>query len=117
MTLKNPHKKVLTDNHFERWGEMDEVLKSDEFDGARIIYAITNPTKTEIVYIGDTEQGRDVRGRLKSHMQDRDKAGCVETKSDVWIHLMVTEYSVMDHFEELNGALPALNKRKSQKHV
>jgi hypothetical protein len=50
-------------------------------------------------------------------MKDRDKVGFVEKDSDVWIHLMVTEYSVIDHFEELNGALPVLNKKKVQKHV
>jgi hypothetical protein len=117
MALKNPHKKVLSEMHFEHVGELKDVLKSDEFDGARVIYAITNPEKTEIVYIGDTEQGRDVRGRLKSHMKDREKVGMVEENSDVYIHFMITEYLVLTTFEELVGALPALNKRKSQKHV
>jgi hypothetical protein len=117
MALKNPHKKLLTEMHFEHVGELKDVLKSDEFDGARVIYAITNPEKTEIVYIGDTEQGRDVRGRLKSHIKDREKVGMVEDNSDVYIHFMITEYLVLTTFEELVGALPALNKRKSQKHV
>ena len=117
MALKNPHKKVLTETHFEHVGELKKVLASDEFDGARVIYAITNPEKTEIVYIGETEQGRDVRGRLKSHMKDRDKVGLVEENSDVYIHFMVTEFFVLDTFEQLNGTLPILNKKKSQKHV
>jgi hypothetical protein len=37
-----------------------------EFDYNRVIYAITNPEGTAVVYVGDTEQGRDVRGRLKA---------------------------------------------------
>jgi hypothetical protein len=117
MALKPAHKKVLTETHFEHVGELKKVLASDEFDGSRVIYAITNPEKTEIVYVGDTEQGRDVRGRLKSHMKDREKVGLVEENSDVYIHLMITEFYVLDTFEELVGALPALNKRKSQKHA
>ena len=50
-------------------------------------------------------------------MKDREKAGLVEENSDVYIHFMVTEFLVLTTFEELVGALPALNKRKSQKHV
>ena len=117
MALKALHKKVLAETHFEHVGELKKVLASDEFDGARVLYAITNPQKTEIVYIGETEQGRDVRGRLKSHMKDRDKVGLVEENSDVYIHMMVTEYFVLDTFEQLNGSLPILNKKKTQKHV
>ena len=117
MALRNPHKKVLTEMHFEYVGELKKVLANDEFDGARVIYAISNPEKTEIVYVGDTEQGRDVRGRLKSHMKDREKVGQVEENSDVYIHFMITEFLVLSTFEELVGTLPALNKRKSQKHV
>ncbi|NBT07055.1 MAG: hypothetical protein EBS54_10270 [Betaproteobacteria bacterium] len=117
MALKQSHQKIFKDFHFERWNEVKKCLESDEFDGFRLIYAITNPQKTEIVYIGDTEQGRDVRGRLKAHMKDREKVGHVENDSDVYIHIMVTEFAVLDAFEELNGSLPTLNKRKSQKHV
>ena len=117
MALKKPHQKLINEMHFEHIGEAGEVLKSDEFDGLRVIYAITNPEKTEIVYIGDTEQGRDVRGRLKSHLKDRDKVGLVEEESDVYLHVMITEYLVLSTFEELVGSLPVLNKRKSQKHV
>ena len=117
MALKKPHKQVVDGMHFELVGELGKALKSDEFDGSRVIYAITNPEKTEIVYIGDTEQGRDVRGRLKSHMKDREKVGLVEENSDVYIHVMITEFFVLSTFEELVGGLPALNKRKVQKHV
>ena len=117
MALKKPHKQVLDEMHFELFGELGKALKSDEYDGFRVIYAITNPDKTEIVYVGDTEQGRDVRGRLKSHMKDREKVGLVEENSDVYIHVMVTEYSVLSTFEELVGGLPVLNKRKVAKHV
>ncbi len=117
MALKKAHKKVIDSMHFEYWGELFEVLESDEFDGVRVIYAITNPDKTEIVYVGDTEQGRDVRGRLKAHVKDRDKVGLVENESAVYIHYMITEFLVLSTFEEEVGGLPVLNKRKSQKHV
>ena len=117
MPLKKPHQKLIDEMHFEHAGEIKKALKSDEFDECRVIYAITNPEKTEIVYVGDTEQGRDVRGRLKAHMRDREKAGLVEEDSDVYVHVMITEFFVLSTFEELVGTLPVLNKRKSQKHV
>jgi hypothetical protein len=41
----------------------------------------------------------------------------VENNSDVYIHLMVTEFFVLSEFEEESGAMPALNKRKSAKHA
>lgn len=117
MALKKSHKEILEHLHFEHAGELADALKSDEYDGMRVIYAITNPKQTEIVYIGDTEQGRDVRGRLKSHLKDREKVGLVENESDVYIHVMVTEFLVLTEFEDKSGSLPVLNKRKSQKHV
>lgn len=117
MALKKAHKQVLDEMHFEHVGELSKALKSDEFDGSRVIYAITNPDKSEVIYVGDTEQGRDVRGRLKSHMKDREKVGLVEENSDVYIHVMITEFAVLSAFEDLTGGLPALNKRKVQKHV
>jgi len=117
MALKKLHKKVIDQMHFELWGELGTVLDSDAYDGSRVIYAITNPEKTELVYIGDTEQGRDVRGRLKSHIKDREKVDFVEEESDVYIHFMVTEFSVLSCFEEEVGSLPPCNKRKSQKHT
>ena len=69
------------------------------------------------VYAGDTEQDRDVRERLKSHLKDRYKVRLVDETSDVCIHFMITEFLVLSTFDDLVGALPALNKRKSQKHV
>lgn len=115
MALKNPHKKIIDEMHFEYWADVATALNSDKFDGSRVIYAITNPEKTEIVYIGDTETGRDVRGRLKAHMKDRGKVGLVENESDVYIHFMITEYLVLSAFEQEIGNLPVGNKRKSQK--
>ena len=50
-------------------------------------------------------------------MKDREKVGLVEENSDVYVHVMITEYFVLSTFEELVGALPVLNKRKSRKHV
>ena len=117
MALKKPHQKLVNEMNFEHIGEVGDVIQSDEFDGLRVIYAITNPAKTEIVYIGDTEQGRDVRGRLRSHLKDREKVDLVEEDSDVYLHVMITEYLVLSAFEEMVGSLPVLNKRKSQKHV
>jgi hypothetical protein len=117
MALKKAHKNVVERMHFEHWTELGQAIQSDEFDGFRLIYAITDPEKKEIVYVGDTEQGRDVRARLRSHLNDRKKVGLVENESDVYIHVMITEYLVLSVFEEEVGELPALNKRKSQKHV
>ena len=117
MAIKKPHQKLLDEFHFEDCGPLADFLKRDEFDGSRVIYAITDPAKAEVVYVGDTEQGRDVRGRLKAHLKDREKVGKVENESHVFIHVMVTEFMVLDAFENDAGALPALNKRKSQKHV
>lgn len=73
MALKRTHQKLMDEFHFEHWGLIEEVLKDDEYDDCRVIYAMTNPSQTEIVYVGDTEQGRDVRGRLKTHIKDREK--------------------------------------------
>jgi hypothetical protein len=117
MALKREHEKVLKDNHFERVGDVGAALKSDEYEGDRVIYAITNPEKTEVVYVGDTEQGRSVRSRLKAHLKDREKVGLVEENSDLYIHVMVTEFAVLTDFEDRAGALPVLNKRKVQKHA
>jgi RimJ/RimL family protein N-acetyltransferase len=46
MSLNRAHQKVLDHCNFERWGEDHAVLKSDEYDDCRVIYAITNPEKT-----------------------------------------------------------------------
>ena len=117
MALKKEHEKVLKDNRFEHVGDVGTALKSDEYEGDRVIYAITNTEKTEVVYVGDTEQGRSVRSRLKAHLKDREKVGLVEENSDLYIHVMVTEFAVLTAFEDRAGALPALNKRKVQKHA
>lgn len=113
--MNKKHQKILDDNHFEPHGTVASALKSDEFDGCRVLYAISDPAGEDIVYVGDTEVGRDVRGRLKAHMNARDKAGYVEPTSKVWIHFMVTEYKVLCDFEEETGNLPKLNKRKVAK--
>ncbi len=117
MALNRSHKSILDEYVFEKAGPLKKVLGSDEYDGIRVIYAITDPEHTKVVYIGDTEQGRDVRARLRSHLKDREKVGLVEETSIVYIHIMVTEYLILDEFEEKTGTLPVLNKRKSAKHA
>ncbi|MFH1465600.1 MAG: hypothetical protein ABIO70_14530 [Pseudomonadota bacterium] len=113
--MDKKQKKILDSNRFERCGTVAEMLKSDEWDGVRVIYAITDPQDSRVVYIGDTETGRNLRARLKAHMAHRAKAGLVEEDSRVYVHFMVTEYKVLTDFEEATGALPELNKRKVQK--
>lgn len=115
-TLHADHAALLREHHFETAGALGDVIRTDEYDGIRIIYIITNPEQTEIVYVGDTEEGRNVRGRLKDHLDTRSKAGKVEKTSLVFVHVMVTEYMVLDRFEEVFGRLPVLNKRKVPKH-
>ena len=116
-TINETHRKLLEELDFEAVGHLSDVISTDKWDGWRLIYAITNPEKTEVVYVGDTEQGRDVRQRLKAHIKDREKAGHVENDSLVLIHVMVTEYWVLTRFEEESGKIPKLNKRKAAKHV
>ena len=115
MGLRREHAKIIKEFKFEPVGTLGAALKSDEFDNCRVIYAISNPEGTEIVYVGDTEQGRDVRARLKAHLRDRDKVALVEEDSQVFIHMMVTEFAVLTAFEDDSGALPTLNKRKVAK--
>ena len=115
-SLDPRHADLLREHHFENVGALGDALTTNEYDGLRIIYAITNPEQTEIVYVGDTEEGRDVRSRLRDHLSRRSKAGRVEVDSLVCVHAMVTEYMVLDRFEEVLGALPVLNKRKVPKH-
>ena len=114
--MKSSHKKILDNNMFEFIGTVEQVISSDEFDNLRVVYAITDPKRNEIVYIGHSEKGRNLRGRLKSHLKDREKIGAVENKSHVYMHLMITEYSVLGEFEDKHGCLPKLNKKKSQIH-
>jgi hypothetical protein len=111
------HASLLREHHFETAGALHEVLRGDAYQGMRVIYAITNPARTEIVYIGDTEVGRDVRGRLKAHVNDRSKMGHVERDSLVFVHVMVTEYMVLDRFQQEMKTLPLLNNRKVMKHT
>ena len=111
------HEELLDEHQFDLAGTIEEVLASDEHDGFRIVYAITNPEHTEVVYIGDTEIGRNLRGRLRAHMKDRGKIGLVENDSHVYVHIMITELLVLHHFEQDTGRLPALNKRKVGKFV
>lgn len=115
MGLKREHEKVLKEHHFEHAGTVGEVLSSDEYDELRLIYAITDPTQREIVYVGETEQGRNLRGRLAAHLKDRDKINLVEKESQLYVHVMVTEFAVLSAFEDAVGGLPACNKRKVQK--
>lgn len=116
-TLHPLHASLLREHHFETAGVLGEVIRGDAYSGMRIIYAITNPAQTEIVYIGDTEVGRDVRGRLKAHANDRSKMGHVERDSLVFVHVMVTEYMVLDRFQQEMKTLPLLNSRKVMKHA
>ena len=115
-TLHPDHAALLREHHFETAGVMGTLLRDDTYDGIRAIYAVTNPQRTALVYIGESEEGRDIRGRLKSHMNARDKAGHVEKDSLVFVHVMITEYMVLDRFEEVIGRLPLLNQRKVPKH-
>lgn len=115
MGLKREHEKILKTHRFEHAGTLGEALERDEFDDLRVIYAITDPGKREIIYIGETEQGRNMRGRLNAHLKDREKINLVENDSDLYVHVMVTEFRVLSDFEEITGGLPACNKRKAMK--
>ena len=116
-SLDPVHADLLREHHFEAAGALRDAIRTDAFDGVRALYAITNPEQTAIVYIGDTEEGRDVRGRFKSHLNDRSKLGQVEKDSLAYVHVMVTEYLVLDRFEQETGKLPLLNRRKVAKHM
>ncbi len=116
-TLHPAHADILREHLFEDAGLLGDALLTDEFDGARVVYAITNPGQTEIVYIGDSEQGQNLRDRLRSHVRDRQKMGHVEKESRVYVHVMITEYMVLDCFQQDIGRLPVCNKRKVAKHV
>lgn len=116
-TLHPKHAALLREHRFETAGLAKAVMRSDEYDGVRTIYAITNPEQTEVVYVGDAEVGRDLRARLKAHLDSREKAGRVEPDSLVFVHVMVTEYMVLSRFQEDTGSMPVLNKRKVPKHT
>lgn len=116
-TLHPKHAALLREHRFETAGLAKAVLRTDEYDGVRTLYAITNPEQTEVVYVGDAEVGRDLRARLKAHLDSRGKAGHIEPDSLVFVHVMVTEYMVLSRFQEDTGAMPVLNKRKVPKHT
>jgi len=116
-TLHHKHCALLLEHRFETAGLAKAVIRTDEYDGVRAIYAITDPEQTEVVYVGDAEVGRDLRARLKSHLDSREKAGRVEPESLVFVHVMVTEYMVLSRFQEDTGTMPVLNKRKVPKHT
>lgn len=116
-TLNPQHADLLRGHRFESAGTVAHVLSDDEYDGIRALYAITNPAKTAVVYVGESEAGRDIRGRIKAHMNARDKAGNIEADSLVFVHVMVTEYMVLDAFEHATGGLPLLNHHKTMKHA
>jgi|GEM_PF-2456461 len=112
-TLDPRHAALLREHGFEDAGTIARVLSTDGYDLTRLIYAIVNPEGTAIVYIGGTEAGRDLRGRLRNHLRDRAKIHHVERESFVYVHIMLTEYVVIHHFHEDTGALPVCNKRKA----
>ncbi len=112
-TLDARHADLLREHGFEAAGTLAQALSTDTYDLARVIYAIVNPEATAIVYIGGTEGGRDVRVRLRTHLRDRAKIGHVEKESLLFVHVMLTEYVVLHHFESDTGRLPVCNKRKA----
>ena len=114
MTLRREHERVLRENNFEYFGSVENAIESGELDGTRLIYAITNPERTEIVYVGDTEEGKNVRARLRALLRDK-RTNMVESDSGLYFHAIVTEFSVVRAFEELAGEMPALNRRKFEK--
>lgn len=60
MDLQREHAKILKKFQFEPVGQLRETLKSDEFDGARVIYAIANPEGTPS-NVDDLTGGLDTR--------------------------------------------------------
>jgi hypothetical protein len=64
-SLDPAHAVLLREHGFEDAGHLAWVLKTKVYDGHRIVYVITNPERTAIVYIGGTEDGRDLRARLR----------------------------------------------------
>lgn len=115
-TLDPVHAGLLRELHFVTVGEAGDGMALWAFRDLRIVYAITNPERTEIVYVGDSEKGRDLAGRVKDHLSRREKAGHVEKASLVFAHILITEYLVLDRFRELTGKLPRLNKRITKRN-
>jgi hypothetical protein len=113
--LDPAHLKVMKKLRFDREGTVREALKRDQLDGVRVIYAITDPGETKVVYVGETEAGKNLRGRLRAHLNDRSKINLVEPDSILFVHIQVTEFIVLSAFEEWTGGLPSLNKKKVNK--
>lgn len=90
-------------------------MRTTDYDDLRLVYAITDPAHTSVVYVGETDRARDPRARYRSHIDSRKKIGKVELESLVFVHVMVTEYMVLDAFEHDTGSMPPLNMRKSQR--
>ena len=116
-TLDPVHAALLREHHFETAGRIEFVMRGFAYDGMRVLYAITNPSGTAVVYVGDSEVGRDLKKRLKDHLDSRRMTGHVEPDSLVFVHVMVTEYMVLDRFEEETGSMPLLNRSKTPKNA
>lgn len=110
-TLDRDHARLLREHLFEDAGPLWRVLTTDAWDGLRIVYALTDPECRAVVYVGETELGRNLRGRLRCHLRDREKLGAVERESRVYVHVMITEFMVLARFREETDALPRCNKR------
>lgn len=115
-SLDSVHAGLLRELHFVTVGDAGDAMALWAFRELRVVYAITNPARTEIVYVGDSEVGRDLAGRIKDHLSRREKAGYIERDSLVFAHVLITEYLVLDRFRDLTGSLPRLNKRVVRKH-
>jgi hypothetical protein len=116
-TLDPVHAALLREHHFETAGHVGFVMRGFAYDGMRVLYAITDPAYTRVVYVGDSEVGRNLKGRLKDHLDSRKMAGHIERESLVFVHVMVTEYMVLDRFEEETGSMPLLNVAKAPKNA
>ena len=116
-TLDPVHAALLREHHFETAGHVGFVMRGFTYDGMRVLYAITDPAYTRVVYVGDSEIGRNLKGRLKDHLDSRKMAGHIERDSLVFVHVMVTEYMVLDRFEEETGSMPLLNTAKAPKNA
>ena len=116
-TLDPVHAALLREHHFETAGRVEFVMRGFAYDGMRVLYAIANPSATALVYVGDSEVARDLKKRLKDHLDSRRMAGLVEPDSLLFVHVMVTEYMVLDRFEEETGRLPTLNRSKAPKNA
>lgn len=113
--VNKAHADLLKKLRFVKEGTIEVVLKNVEFDGFSVIYALTDPGHERVVYIGETVDGGDLRGRLKAHLRDRAKAGLVEPTSYVYVHACVTEELAIYAFQEKAGGPPELNKKRGRR--